>query len=194
MAKVMDQAGFGLVPLQTDETNEQPLPGIRFVDVSPEIDAAVEALDATLTFESATVQFRPSCPVRVLGKFFEAQQVQVGLSAPLTLAFDVTDPVLACALILFLRRAASGPMYLSLVLNQTFQIGRPVLALRAGSNLVVFRRGRSFQRFQNKIFLRLSRMVLRYVPVHQIRARGHEGAEPAVVSADHDELERVGET
>ena len=37
-------------------------------------------------------------------------------------------------------------------------------------------------------------MVLRHVFVHQLRARGHEGAEPAIGSADHDELKRVGGT
>ena len=37
-------------------------------------------------------------------------------------------------------------------------------------------------------------MVLRHVLVHQLRDRGHEGAEPAIGSADHDELKRIGGT
>ena len=91
VAKVMDQAGLRLVPLETDEANEQPVPGIGLVNVSAKIDSAVEALYTTLTFESATVQLRSRCPVRVLGKFLETQQVHVRLFPPLTLAFDTAD-------------------------------------------------------------------------------------------------------
>jgi len=100
------------------------------MNVSAEINSAVEALDTTLTFEPATIQFRSSCPVRIVGKFFETQQIHVRLFPSLTLVFDPLGVVVVVVVAVVGDVVLdSRTVFLPLVFDQTIQIVSSVLAL-----------------------------------------------------------------
>jgi hypothetical protein len=167
-------------PLSTDLTDEEVFGRLGLVEVSDVVFASVEALDASVALVSASVRrLGTSPPVLRFGEFLQAHQIHVLFASVII----VVDIILVVDIIVIL--------VVDIILVVVVAVVVVILVVVIVVVVVdVFRF--ALERLEDEVPFGLFRMGKRDVSVYQVRDRGPEGAEGALVTSKNDETELLG--